>query len=97
MTSSSYKTIVMAHAQNKSKMNEGFGYYLITGMIGWFFSLLQLNIYQEGLFSIKSFIGGLITASGALFFNRLLVPWFKRFRSNRKKKKHGQDNQQPNR
>ena len=85
----------MAHAKIKPKMNEGFGYYLITGMIGWVFSLLQLNIYQEGLFSIKSFIGGLITASGALFFNRVVVPWFKRFRSNRKKKR-GSDNQQPN-
>lgn len=77
----------MAHAQTRPRMfNEGLPYYLITAAIGWFFSLVQLNIWVEGLFSVKAFIGGMITASGALFVNRVLFPWVKRVRLNRRKK-----------
>ncbi len=86
--------IVMAHAQTKTKMfNEGFLYYLITASIGWMFSILQLNIWTEGVFSFKAFIGGMITASGALFFNRVLFPWVKKVRTNRRKKKDDKGSQ----
>ena len=68
-------------------MHEGPAYYPIIIALGWFFSLLNINIYQDGIFSMRSFIGGMITAAGALFFNRIVFPWIKKIRQNRKQKR----------
>lgn len=59
-------------------------YYSIVFVFGYMLTLLQIDLAKESWFSVRLFFGGMMTAAGARFFNRVLFPKYRRWKIKRR-------------
>ena len=91
--------MIKSLSQNNSIMEvqiekpmDGPVYYLVVYILGIMYTIFGgINLFQEGLFSMRLFIGGIITAMGARFFNRVIIPRYQAWRIKRKSKRNDGD------
>lgn len=72
------------------KPSDGKMYYSVVFLIGYFFAkyLAKIDLPKETWFSARLFIGGMITAAGARFYNRVLVPRYQLWKAKRRRRKN---------
>lgn len=69
------------------KPPDGKMYYIIVYVYGYMLTvMLDIDLIKESWFSVRLFIGGMITAGGARFFNRVLIPKYQKWKLKRRRK-----------
>lgn len=84
----------MAYLQTQiEKPMDGPVYYAVVTLLGMMFTILAgINIFQEGVFSMRMIVGGILTAAGARLYNRVLVPRYQLWKSKKRAKKRNDEN-----
>lgn len=70
------------------KREDGKVFYSVVYLMGCAWALLNINIAQEGWFSFKMLMGGILTAAGARIYNRVIVPKWEQWRIKRRQRNH---------
>lgn len=75
------------------KPSDGKLYYSIMFLYGyalaWVFT--RIDVPKETWFSFRLFIGGMITAAGARFYNRVLIPRYEAWKAKKRRRKNQSD------
>lgn len=78
----------MAYVKQLEKPMDGPVYYTIMYLIGCMLTILGgINLFQEGFFSVRMLVGGILTAAGARLYNRVLIPKYKAWQKKKKVRK----------